>query len=150
MLASVVASFPDLRFLGPRLEMVSVMRNSQISSSLMNLVTIASFSVKDNIAKINPAGYISKVPLNPLIVRHLSVLAIYLSLFLNRAVTALLLGLDKWKEMLRSSERHDGREPTPLMRQLITFMPGKLVFNPLAPFSDLLHLQLLIACSMQK
>ena len=49
MLGSVV---PDLRFLGPRLEMVSVIRNYQISSSLMNLVTIASFSVKHNIAKL--------------------------------------------------------------------------------------------------
>ena len=49
MLGSVV---PDLRFLGPRLEMVSVIRNSQISSSLMNLVTITSFSVKDNFAKL--------------------------------------------------------------------------------------------------
>ena len=49
MLGSVV---PDLRFLGQRLEMVSVIRNSQISSSLMNLVTITSFSVKDNFAKL--------------------------------------------------------------------------------------------------
>jgi len=43
------------------------------------------------------------------------------SLLLGRDVAVLLLGHDKWKEMMRSSLRG-----TPLMRKLITFMPGKL------------------------
>jgi len=55
-----------------------------------------------------------------LIIRYLTVLTIS-SQFLCRDITALLLGHDKWKEMMRSSLGE-----TTLMRELITYMPGKL------------------------
>ena len=42
-------------------------------------------------------------------------------MFLDRDVAVILLGHDKWKEMLRNS-----MWDTPLMRKLITYMPGKL------------------------
>ena len=45
-----------------------------------------------------------------------------LALFLNRDAAAVLLEHEKWKEMLRNSDR----ESTTPMRGLIVFMPGKL------------------------
>ena len=52
-----------------------------------------------------------------------TVMFIYQTLF-HRDIVAILLGHDKWKEMMKSLWRG-----TTVMRNLIVFMPGRLKFN---------------------
>lgn len=47
------------------------------------------------------------------------------TLYMDRDATAILLGHEKWKEMLKSSLVAGDRITTP-MRELITVMPGNL------------------------
>ena len=75
------------------------------------------------------------------------------SLFLDRDVTAILLGHDKWEKMLRHSSWDT---PTPHMRDLIVFMPGKLGLGTHPQFQERMMTSLFFhggggrACDWQK